>query len=54
MRQVDEEYTKAQELRTFLFLSVVLAPVLAGIIVGGWGFMVWMYQVFVGGPPGVH
>ena len=44
-------YTKAQELRTFLFLSVVLAPVLAGIIVAGYGFLVWMYQL-VAGPPG--
>jgi nitrate reductase NapE len=47
----NEPYTKAQELRSFLFLSVVMAPVLAGIIVAGWGFLVWMYQIFAG-PPG--
>src|SRR5215204_4106333 len=46
-----EPYTKAQELRSFLFLSVVMAPVLAGIIVAGWGFVVWMYQILAG-PPG--
>jgi periplasmic nitrate reductase NapE len=45
-------FTKAQELRSFLFLSVVMAPVLAGIIVAGYGFLVWMYQVFLSGPPG--
>jgi nitrate reductase NapE len=44
-------FTKAQELRSFLFLSVVTAPVLAVAIVGGYGFVVWMYQL-VAGPPG--
>ena len=42
--------TKAQELRSFLFLAVVMAPVLAGIIVAGYGFAVWMYQLFAGPP----
>ena len=44
-------FTRAQELRGFLFLSVVMAPVLAVAIVSGYGFLVWMYQV-VAGPPG--
>jgi len=44
-------FSKAQELRSFLFLSVVMAPVLAVIIVSGYGFIVWMYQL-VAGPPG--
>ena len=35
----------------FLLLTVVLAPVLAVMVVGGYGFVVWMYQV-VAGPPG--
>lgn len=43
--------TRGAELRVFLFLTVVLAPVLAVAIVGGYGFLVWMYQV-VTGPPG--
>ena len=42
--------TKAQELRSFLFLAVVMAPALAGIIVAGYGFAVWMYQLFAGPP----
>jgi len=46
-----ESFTKAQELRSFLFLSVVMAPVLAVIFVSGYGFVVWMYQL-VAGPPG--
>jgi nitrate reductase NapE len=44
-------FTKSQELRSFLFLSVVMAPVLAVVIVGGYGFLVWMVQL-VAGPPG--
>lgn len=43
--------TRAQELRAFLLLSVVLAPVLAFAVVAGYGFLVWMFQI-VAGPPG--
>jgi periplasmic nitrate reductase NapE len=46
-----ESFTKAQELRSFLFLAVVMAPVLAVMIVGGYGFLVWIFQMFAG-PPG--
>ena len=51
MNGKDASFTKAQELRSFLFLSVVMAPVLAGAIVAGYGFLVWMVQL-VAGPPG--
>jgi len=30
---------------------VVLAPVMSVVIVGGYGFLVWMYQILAG-PPG--
>jgi periplasmic nitrate reductase NapE len=43
--------TKAQEMRVFLLLSVLMAPVLAVLLVSGWGFLVWMVQLFAG-PPG--
>ncbi len=43
--------TKAQELRTFLFLTVIAAPILAVAIVGGYGFFIWMYQLFTGNLP---
>lgn len=46
-----QPHTKAQELRAFLLLSVVLAPVLAFALVAGYGFLVWMVQI-VAGPPG--
>ncbi len=41
---------KRRELWGFLFLTVILAPALAVAIVGGYGFLVWMYQL-VQGPP---
>ena len=51
MERPREEYTKAQELRSFLFLSVVMVPILAVGVVAGYGFLVWMFQLFAG-PPG--
>jgi nitrate reductase NapE len=42
---------RRRELLTFLFLTVILAPALAVAIVGGWGFLVWIYQLIYG-PPG--
>ena len=46
-----EQPSRAQELSLFLLLTVVLAPVLAVAIVGGYGFVIWMYQL-IAGPPG--
>ena len=51
MKDAETTVTKAQELRSFLLLSVVVAPVIAVAVVSGWGFLVWMYQLFAG-PPG--
>ena len=51
-RQETEPSTHQEELRTFLFLTVVTAPVLAVAFVGGYGFLVWMYQLFTGDLPG--
>jgi len=44
--------TRQEELRSFLFFTVVMAPVLAVIVVGGYGFLVWMYQLVTGPPTG--
>lgn len=47
-----EPATKRRELWLFLFLTVVLFPVLAVGLVAGFGFLVWMWQL-VAGPPSV-
>lgn len=44
--------TKKRELMAFFLLAFVLAPILAVIIVAGYGFCVWMYQIVMG-PPSV-
>jgi periplasmic nitrate reductase NapE len=44
--------SKAQELKVFLFMTVVLAPILAVATVGGYGFIVWMVQMLTGSLPG--
>lgn len=43
--------TKQEEWRSFLFLAFIMAPVLAVIGVGGYGFLVWMYQLLSGHLP---
>lgn len=43
---------KRRELAVFIFLTFVLAPLLAVVIVAGYGFLVWIYQM-VAGPPSV-
>ena len=42
---------KKREWLLFLFLTFVLAPALAVALVGGYGFLVWMFQT-IAGPPG--
>ena len=44
--------TRAEELRSFLFFTIVMAPALSVAIVGGYGFFVWMLQIVRGPPTG--
>jgi nitrate reductase NapE len=46
------ETERRRELAVFIFLTFILAPILAVIIVAGFGFCVWMYQL-IAGPPSV-
>ena len=52
LRMQDQAQTGGQrgEFFGFLFLTVVLAPIISIAVVGGYGFLTWMYQVFVGPP----
>lgn len=56
MSSADEEdrvqYTRNQELRSFLFLTVVMAPAVTGMIIAGYGFLVWIFQAIAGPPVG--
>lgn len=39
-----------EELRSFAFLTIVMAPVLTGALIVIYGFLVWFYQMFAGPP----
>jgi nitrate reductase NapE len=45
-----EPQRKKEEFRTWLFLALVMAPVLAVLVVSTYGFIVWIYQL-IAGPP---
>ena len=44
------EVSKSDERRTFFFLAVLLAPILSIVLVGGYGFLIWMSQLLLGPP----
>jgi len=48
--ETSDPQRKQEELRSFLFLTAVMVPVLSVIIVAGYGFIVWMTQL-ISGPP---
>lgn len=48
----EEAQEKRRELTVFLFLAVILFPILAVIVVAGYGFAVWLVQIVFTGPPG--
>ncbi len=45
---------RRSEIATFLVLAFGIWPIVAVGVVGGYGFLVWMYQIIAGppGPPG--
>jgi nitrate reductase NapE len=44
------EKLKKQELNAFLFITVVLFPFLSVVLIGGFGFAIWISQMFFGPP----
>ena len=42
---------RRREILMFLLLAFVIWPFVAVAVVGGYGFIVWMYQL-IAGPPG--
>jgi periplasmic nitrate reductase NapE len=43
--------SRQEELFAFVTLAIIIWPILAVGVVGGYGFLVWMYQL-IAGPPG--
>ena len=50
-RTIDDPARRKTELRCFLMLAVVFAPVFSVALVGALGFSIWIFQMFAG-PPG--
>lgn len=46
-----ETRTRRDEILAFIILAVVIWPLIAVGIVGGYGFLIWMSQLVLG-PPG--
>lgn len=49
--ELTDDITLADESRAFLLVAAVLVPVLTVALVIGFGFSVWISQLFLG-PPG--
>jgi periplasmic nitrate reductase NapE len=49
--RISPRNSRREELFAFIVLAVLIWPVVAVGVVGGYGFSVWMYQI-VAGPPG--
>jgi nitrate reductase NapE len=47
----DHVLTRRGERRVFLFIAVFLFPALSIALVGGYGLLIWLYQILAG-PPG--
>ena len=50
--QAQELVDKNTERKAFLFLTIVMAPVLAGVVIATYGLAVWIYQMVAGPPTG--
>ncbi|TVP92673.1 MAG: hypothetical protein EA348_02005 [Pseudomonadaceae bacterium] len=49
--ELQSSRSKGDEARVFVFIAVLLFPLLAIALVGGYGFIIWMLHTFMG-PPG--
>ncbi|MEZ8141978.1 trimethylamine N-oxide reductase system protein TorE [Enterovibrio norvegicus FF-33] len=49
---VQEPEKRSFEWRAFCFIAIFLFPILSVVLIGGYGFLIWMSQIFLFGPPG--
>jgi nitrate reductase NapE len=50
--QDPESRDRSREIRVFVFLTVVMAPMIAVAVVASYGLMIWIYQMLAGPPTG--
>ena len=46
----EDPQRKREEFRAWIFVSLIMAPLMSVLIVAGYGFLVWLYQLLVGPP----
>ncbi|GLQ05020.1 nitrate reductase [Sneathiella chinensis] len=46
-----ETQSRKSEILLFLFLTFILIPGATVGFIGAYGFVIWIYQMLVGGPP---
>lgn len=46
--------SRREELFAFIVLAVLIWPVIAVGVVGGYGFLIWMTQIILGPPGAPH
>lgn len=51
MSESSDASSKKEELRAFLLITVILAPVVTVSLIGSYGFLIWISQILTG-PPG--
>ncbi|EDM57022.1 conserved domain protein [Vibrio parahaemolyticus AQ3810] len=47
VNKIESGEKRSLEWKSFLFIAVVLFPILSVAFVGGYGFIVWALQVFM-------
>ncbi len=52
LSEIVADEIRRRETRVFVFLTVVMAPMVAVALVGSYGLMIWLYQMFAGPPKG--
>jgi periplasmic nitrate reductase NapE len=48
----DSRENRIRETRVVVFLTVVMAPLLAVALIGSYGLIIWLFQFFAGPPRG--
>ncbi len=48
----NSQLSRAEERNLFLFITILLFPILSVVLVGGYGFLIWIMQIIFGPPSG--
>ncbi|KZY74542.1 hypothetical protein A3742_03965 [Oleiphilus sp. HI0071] len=49
--EIDKPISREEERNAFWFIAIFFFPILSSVLVGGYGFIIWISQILLG-PPG--